>query len=466
MLPATSSTAEPALMHRSLRAQPLPIVSAANNTLFPAAPDSRPILDFCGGAAVTVLGHSNAEVMGAIAEQLQRVSYVHTAAYTTASAEDLAHAVLAQDASQSLGRVYFAGSGSEAADAALKLARQFWVEKGQMTRTRFVARRQSYHGNTWGAMAVSMNKVRRAPYEDVLMPNVSFVSPAYSYQYMRETGCTTEEEYSQFLADELDAELLRLGPENVICFIAETMVGATSGCVTAPQGYWPKIRDVCTKHDVLLVLDEVMCGAGRTGSFFAFEQEDIVPDIVTIGKGLGAGYIPISAVLPSKQIIETLRNGTAVFNHGHTFQAHPLACASALKVQEIIRRDSLLDRCAQMGEILGHQVRDAMAGCKYVGDVRGRGLFWAVEFVQNKDTRRPFPDHVNFGPRVQAAALEKGGVAVYPGHGTRDGVVGDHVLLAPAFIITPEEIETAIRALREAYGSVEAEVDGTVGSLS
>ncbi|KAL1901537.1 hypothetical protein Cpir12675_000406 [Ceratocystis pirilliformis] len=462
MTPVTPTISiEPALMHRSLHELPLLITSAAGSTLYPAGPGSHPILDFCGGAAVTMLGHSHPEIIAAIAAQLQNVSYIHTAAYTSASAEALAHAVLAHDDSGSMARVYFAGSGSEATDAALKLARQFWVEKGQPGRTRFVARRQGYHGNTLGAMSVSMNKARRAPYEDVLMPNVSFVSPAYAFQYMRETGCTTEEEYSQWLADELEAEFLRLGPENVVCFIAETMVGATSGCVTAPCGYWPKIRKVCTKYDVLLVLDEVMCGAGRTGSFFAFKEEGIVPDIVTIGKGLGAGYIPLSAVLANKRIVEALRAGSAAFNHGHTFQAHALACASALKVQEIVQRDELLQRCVQMGELLCQKVFEAMASCKYVGEIRGRGLFWGIEFVNDKDTRKPFESHVNFGPRVQVAALEKG-VAIYPGHGTVDGVLGDHVLLAPAFTISEEEIATAVTVLKEAYHVVEAEVDTTL----
>ena len=324
-----------------------------------------------------------------------------------------------------------------------------------------MSRRQGYHGSTIGAMSVSSNLPRKVPYEPLQLPNVSFVSPAYAYQYQRSSE--TEEAYTARLAEELEAEFQRLGPETVIAFIAETVVGATTGCTPAPRGYFRAVRDICDKHHVLLILDEVMCGTGRMGTMFAFEREEgggaIRPDIVTIGKGLGGGYAPIAGMMVGGKIVEGLRGGSGWWNHGCTYQAHPLSCATALAVQRILRRDHLIERCARMGVYLERQLREQLENCKSVGDIRGGGLFWGIEFVRDRESKECFEPGVEFGVRVQRAAFEAG-VAIYPGIATVDGVRGDHVILAPPFTVTEEELEGVVRRVREAIEQVSGKVDG------
>lgn len=382
---------------------------------------------------------------------MRSVSYVHTGAYTTAAAESLASIILNKNP-YDLEKALFVSSGSEAVDAAMKLARQYFFETGRPERRNFVARKQSYHGNTIGAMSLSSNLPRKVPYEPLLLTNVSHVSPAYAYQY--QLAEESEEQYVARLAEELDGEFRRLGPESVIAFVAEPIVGATSGCVPAPAGYFRAVREICDRYGILLVLDEVMCGMGRSGSYFAFEQEGVVPDILTIGKGLGGGYAPIAGVLVSRKVVDRLRDGTGMFNHGQTYQAHPLSCASALAVQKIIKRDGLVARCRSMGQFLEGELREALEGRKHVGNIRGRGLFWAVEFVQNKETKRSFEPRLEFGHRVQKKAFDLG-VAIYPGAGTVDGVRGDHVLIAPPYTITETELRKIVEVVREAYDVVE-----------
>lgn len=355
-----------------------------------------------------------------------------------------------------LEKAFFVGSGSEAMDAAMKLARQYFYESGHCERKNFVARKQSYHGTTVGAMSLSSNLPRKVPYEPLLLGNVSHVSPAYAYQYR--LAEESEEQYVMRLAEELDDEFQRLGPETVMAFVAEPIVGATSGCVPAPPGYFRSVRELCDRYGILLILDEVMCGIGRSGSFFAFEQEDVVPDIMTIGKGLGGGYAPIAGVLVSKKVINGLRDGTGMFNHGQTYQAHPLSCASALAVQKIIKRDNLVERCKKMGHFLERELREALEGREYVGNIRGRGLFWGIEFVQNKETKRSFDPKAEFGYRVQRKAFDLG-VAIYPGAATVDGVRGDHVLIAPPYTVTEAELRKIVLVVREAYDSVERDID-------
>lgn len=386
---------------------------------------------------------------------MRSVSYVHTGAYTTASAEELASIILDGNP-YGLEKAFFVGSGSEAMDAAMKLARQFFYESGHPERRNYVARRQSYHGNTVGAMSLSSNLPRKVPYEALLLENVSHVSPAYAYQY--QLPDESEEQYVMRLAEEMDAEFQRLGPETVIAFVAEPIVGATSGCVPAPPGYFQAVRQVCNRYGILLILDEVMCGIGRSGSFFAFEQEDVVPDILTIGKGLGGGYAPIAGVLVGEKVVRGLRSGTGMFNHGQTYQAHPLSCASSLAVQKIIKRDGLVERCNRMGKILERELRDNLVHKKYVGDIRGRGLFWGIEFVRDKVKKESFEPKVEFGYRVQRKAFDLG-VAIYPGVATVDGVRGDHVLLAPPYTVTEVELRQIVRVLRDAYDAVERSID-------
>nr|CEG05724.1 unnamed protein product [Fusarium clavum] len=444
------SASEPHLMHRSLITPPETVTSASGSYL--TLSSGRKILDGCAGAAVAIIGHGNTEVRDAMIAQASQVSYVHTMTYTTSSAEDLANYLL-ENEPFGLTRAYLVGSGSEAMDSAMKLARQFHVENGQPERTRFVSRRQAYHGNTIGAMSVSSNLARRAPYENaILLDNVSYVSPAYEYRTKKDGE--SEEEYSQRLVDELEAEFKSVGPEKIMAFIAETVGGATAGCITPPKGYFAGISKVCKKYGILLVLDEVMCGVGRCGTFFAFEQDgDVRPDIVTTGKGLGGGYVPIAATLVHKDIISTLKKGTASFNHGHTYQAHPVSCAAALAIQKIIRRDNLVSRSASLGQRLHILLISTFQDLEFVGNIRGRGLFWGIEFVRDKKTKEPFDSKIRFGVKVQERAFELG-VAVYPGTGTADGSSGDHVIVSPPLTISEGEMDELVGVLKKAYDDV------------
>ncbi|KAK1979029.1 aminotransferase class-III [Colletotrichum cereale] len=439
------------LMHRSLVQHPFTVESASGVYLYLA--NGQKIIDACGGAAVALLGHGNEEVIRAITDQARKVSYVHTQAYTTQPAEELANLLL-DGRPHGLEKAFFVSSGSEAVEAALKLARQYHYEKGQSKRLHFIGRRQAYHGNTMASMSISTVAARKAPYEGFGYPHVSYVSPAYAYQYQRKEE--TEDEYTARLLAEIEAEFQKVGPGNVIAFVAETVVGATAGCVAPPVGYLAGVRQICDRHGALLILDEIMCGTGRTGTFFAFEQEGAVPDIVTVAKGLGGGYSPIAGVLIHEKVVAALRQGSNAFCHGHTYQAHPVACAAALAVQKILRRDRLVARCAQLGKQLEAMLRSELMSCQSVGDIRGRGLFWGVEFVKDRETKETFDPKTRFGLRVQERAFEKG-VALYPGAGTVDGSKGDHVLLAPPFTITDEQLKEVCRVFREAVEEIEAE---------
>lgn len=446
---------EPGLMHRSLIDRPHQVVSASG--IYITLADGSRILDGCCGAAVSVIGHGNKQVQEAIMRQHADVAYVHTMSYTTSSAEELANELTELSRPFGLTKAYFVCSGSEAMDAAMKLARQYYFENGQPQRKRFVSRRQAYHGNTIGAMSVSSNLPRRIPYEDALMlDNVSFVSPAYPYH--GQLDAETEEQYAARLVQELDEEFQRLGPETVIGFVAETVGGATAACITPPRGYFEGVRKVCDRYGILLILDEVMCGSGRTGTYFAFEQEgDVRPDLLTLGKGLGGGYAPIAGVLISQKIINVLKRGTASFVHGHTYQAHPACCAAGLAVQRVIRQDDLVANCRAKGAFLEKRLRDVLGDAKYVGEIRGRGLFWGIEYVQDKASKQSFTPEAKFSTRMRDAAHSRG-LAIYPGSGTVDGVHGDHSILAPPLTITEEELEEVVRLLKEAYDAVEGEV--------
>lgn len=447
---ALSDTRETHLMHRSLVYQPHTVTSATGCEL--TLDNGRKVIDACGGAAVACLGHGNEEVATAIYEQVKQVGYVHTQAYTTKVSEELADLIL-EGSPFGLEKAVFVGSGSEAIEAALKLARQYFYEKGEHQRLHIVARQQAYHGNTMASMSVSSNLSRKLPYRGFCYPHTSAVSPAYTYRYQRPSE--TEEEFTKRLLAELDAEFNRIGTDRVIAFIAEPVVGATAGCVPPPVGYLRGIKALCEKYGILLILDEIMCGSGRCGTFFAFEPENVEPDIVTIAKGLGGGFAPVAGVLMHRKVVDTLRQGSKAFVHGHTFQAHAISCAAALAVQKIVRRDGLVERNAQMGRVLETLLRQELAECKSVGDIRGRGLFWAVEFVKDKATKEPFDASVQYGPKVQEAAFERG-VAVYPGHGTIDGAAGDHVLLAPPYTVDEATLKRVCEVLREAISAQEA----------
>ena len=446
----------PALLHRSLTHKPETVVRASGLHL--TLSSGRTIIDACGGAAVSCIGHGNTEVLDAVVQQMRDVSYVHTGAYTTSAAEDLASLILEHGRQYGLEKAFFIGSGSEAMDTALKLARQYFYETGEKQRVNLVARKQSWHGATIGSMSVGSNLPRKIPYEPLLLQNVSHVSPAYAYQYQH--ADESEQDFVKRLATELDDEFRRLGPETVIAFIAEPVVGATSGCVPAPAGYFTAVREICSKYGILLILDEVMCGMGRCGTLFAFEQEGIVPDIMTMGKGLGGGYAPIASVVVSGKVVDGLRDGTGMFNHGHTYQAHPLSCATALAVQKVIKQDKLVERCRSMGGVLERLLKENLAPehNKYVGNIRGRGLFWAIEFVADQETKEPLDPAVEFGLRLQKKAFELG-VAIYPGAATVDGAKGDHVIIAPPYTVEEQDdLENIVEIVAKAYKEIEKEV--------
>lgn len=401
--------------------------------------NGKAYIDASSGAAVSCLGHGHPAVTEAIKAQLDRLAYAHTSFFTTDVAERLADHLI-EHAPAGLSHVYFVSGGSEAIEAALKMARQYFVERGQPQRRHFIARRQSYHGNTLGALAVGGNLWRRQQFAPMLFES-HHVSPPYAYRELQEGE--TLEAYGQRLAAELESTLQRLGPETVIAFVAETVGGATQGCTTAPPGYFRQVREICNRYGVLLILDEVMCGMGRTGTLYACEQEGIAPDLIAIAKGLGAGYQPIGAVLLSEEIYAAFRDGSGFFQHGHTYMGHPVACAAALAVQETIQRENLLDNVRQQGERLERRLRERFANHHHVGDIRGRGLFWAVEYVRDRSTKAPFNPALAVHARVKQEAMARG-LACYAMPGTIDGKYGDHNMLAPPFIVTSRDIDEIV----------------------
>lgn len=411
--------------------------------------EGKSYLDGSGGAAVSCLGHGDADVIAAIKAQLDSLEFAHTGFLTSEPAEALADALVAH-APEGIDRVYLVSGGSEAVESALKLARQYMLEIGQPQRTRFIARRQSYHGNTLGALGTGGNLWRREPFDPVMV-SASHISPCYEYRG-REAGETTEA-YGQRVADELEAELLRLGPDTVIGFLAEPVVGATAGAVPAVPGYFRRIREICDTYGVLLILDEVMCGMGRTGTFFACEQDGVRPDIVTIAKGLGAGYQPIGAMLCSGEIYRAIEAGTGFFQHGHTYLGHPVACAAALAVVTKLTAGGLTARAADMGSYLAEALDAAFGQHPNVGDIRGRGMFRGLEFVADRETKTPFDPSLKVAARLKAAAMENG-LICYPMSGTIDGQHGDHVLLAPPFICTRAQIDELVGKLSASLDAV------------
>jgi adenosylmethionine-8-amino-7-oxononanoate aminotransferase len=432
------------ILHRALSHQPDTAVRGKGLILTLA--DGREILDASGGAAVACLGHGDQRVAEAVATQARTMAYAHTGFFTSEPAEALAD-ILLSDEPGGLTHAFFVSSGSEAMESALKLARQFFLEQGQPQRTRFIARRQSYHGNTLGSLALGGNVSRRAPYEPLLSGAFSRVAPCFPYHC--QLAGESDVQYVARLAAELDDEFRRVGPDTVIAFCAEPVVGATAGCVTAVPGYFPAMREICDRYGALLILDEIMCGVGRTGTMHAWEQEGVTPDIQAIGKGLGGGYQAIGAILISRRIIDALSAGSGSFVHGHTYQAHPVACAAALEVQRIIRREGLLENVRAMGSLLERCLRERFGDHEHVGDIRGRGLFFALEFVEDRERKEPFEPSDRINERVKRRALEMG-LGVYPLGGTVDGVKGDHVLVAPPYICDADDVARIVDLLGRA----------------
>ena len=438
------------VFHRSLLTTPPVAVRGQGLWLEDAA--GQRYIDASGGAAVSCLGHGHPDVLAAMHRQIDQLAYAHTSFFTTEVAEQLADQ-LVRTAPAGMSHAYFVSGGSEAVEAALKMARQYYLEIGQPERSHFIARRQSYHGNTLGALAVGGNEWRRRQFAPLLI-DVTHVSPCYPYRDLQ-TG-ETPEAYGQRLAQELDEAIQRVGPGKVLAFIAETVGGATAGVLVPVPGYLKAVREVCDRHGVLLILDEVMCGMGRTGTLHACEQDGVVPDLMTIAKGLGGGYQPIGAVLAQQKIVDAMSSGSGFFQHGHTYLGHAVACAAALAVQQVIERDGVLQKVKRDASVLQALLADKFKNHPHVGDIRGRGFFWGIELVQDRASKAPFDPARRLHAKVKAAAFARG-LLVYPMGGTVDGCYGDHILLAPPFIASQDELAQIVSRLAEALDAALAQ---------
>ena len=396
-----------------------------------------------GDAAVSCLGHGDPHVTQAVKKQVDQVAFAHTGFFTSEPAERLADKLISL-APGELDRVYFVSGGSEAMEAALKLARQYFLEISEPERKRIVARRQSYHGNTLGALATGGNEWRRAQFAPILI-DVTHVSPCYAYRGKSEGE--TDAAYVDRLTDELDAEFQALGPETVMAFVAEPVVGATLGAVGPVGDYFSRVRALCDQYGILLILDEVMCGMGRTGTLFACEQFNVAPDICAIAKGLGGGYQPIGATLCTKNIHDAVLAGSGFFQHGHTYLGHPVACAAGLAVLERLVDDQVLKRVTPAGSHLRQRLRDKLGQHPHVGDIRGVGLFCGVELVADQETKTPLPPEAKVAAKVKSAAFSEG-LLCYPMGGTIDGKRGDHILLAPPFVVEDLQLDACVNKLQ------------------
>lgn len=413
--------------------------------------DGRRYLDAASGAGVSSLGYSDAAVADAIARQARQLAYVYNAYFTTEPAEKLAQA-LVEMTPAGLDWVFFGSGGSESMDGALKMALQFHIDNGQPSRRRFIARRQSYHGCAMGGLAVSGNVIRRMLFEDVLMP-AEFVSPCYAYREQR--AGESDADYVRRLALELEQTILRVGPHTVAAFVAEPVVGATNGAVPALPGYFKAVKAVLDRYGILLIADEILTGSGRTGTYLSIEQDGVTPDLVTLAKGLGAGYLPISAILVSGRIFDTLADRRGYFIHGHTYNASATPCAAALAVITQIRERGLLERVQVQGARLRGALAQRLGAHPHVGDIRGRGLLLGLELVRDRETKSTFDPTRMLWAGVQQQAMQRG-LICYPMGGTADGMNGDHILLAPPFIIDDGHIEEIVDKLAQSIDAAVA----------
>lgn len=428
------------IIHRSLRSTPKVAARAQGAYIYDT--NGKQYLDACGGAAVSCLGHAHPDVLAAMHRQIDQLAYAHTSFFTSDTVEQLADH-LTRHAPGDLNYAYFVSGGSEAVETTLKLARQYFVEIGQTSRTKFIARKQSYHGNTLGALAVGGNEWRRRQFAPLL---IDVIRVSACNEYRDRLADETQQQYTERLLNELEQAIIEAGPETIIGFCAETVVGATTGATPPTPGYLKGVRRLCDKYGILYIADEVMCGMGRTGTLYAVEQDDVVPDLVTIAKGLGGGYQPIGAVLASEKIVSALQAGSGLFQHGHTYICHATAASAALAVQHVIERDNLLDAVKQQGAYLHNALRDVLGELPHVGDTRGRGLFAGVELVSDKAGKTPFDPGLKLHAAVKANCMARG-LMVYPMGGTLDGQYGDHILIAPPFIVTTSQLDFVVDTL-------------------
>ncbi|KAL1860944.1 putative secondary metabolism biosynthetic enzyme [Paecilomyces lecythidis] len=446
-----------AALHRDIHIIPKKAIGGKGSYIF--LEDGQKVLDSTGGAAVSCLGHGHEEVTKAMMAQMNQLSYCHTAFFRTDPYEELA-SFLVDSTGGRMSKLFVISSGSEAMEATMKLARQYFLElpTPEPQRYRFIARKRSYHGTTLGALSMGGHVMRKEPFEPLLLPNISHVSPCYPYRERRDGE--SDANYVSRLAEELDAEFQRVGPESVCAFVAEPIVGAAMGCVPAVPGYLAAMKAVCEQYGALFILDEVMCGMGRSGTLHAWEQEGVVPDIQTMGKGLGGGYAPVSGVLIGNKVVDVLDKGTGSFRHGQTYQGHPVSCATALAVQRIIKEQDLLENVCNMGALLESELRSQLADHPNVGDIRGKGLFWGIEFVKDRTTKEPFDPKLGIASRIQDLALQpQYGISLYAGSGTVDGIRGDHILIAPPYNTNRDEIiliaTVAAKVIQEVFHELE-----------
>jgi len=425
---------------------------AAGESVFLIDKQGNRYLDACGGAAVSCLGHSNQRVKQAIIDQVNEIAYAHTSFFTNESQEQLASHLL-DHAYGEFSQIYFVTGGSEAIEASLKLARQYFLEQGKSEKKYYIARKQSYHGNTLGALSIGGNLWRRKPFDPILVEG-HHISACNEYRDKHEDE--SEFDYGQRIANELEAKILELGAENVAAFVAETVGGATAGCLTPPKGYFKRIREICDQYDVLLLLDEIMCGMGRTGTLHACEQDGIQGDLQTIAKGIAAGYQALGAVLISDKIVDAIDNGSGFFQHGHTYLGHPVSCAAGLATQLEIQENDLLKNVKKQGANLVKALHESFAAdpllSEHVGDIRGRGLFIGVELVKDKVSKDTFDPKLKLHAKIKKKAMENL-LMVYPMGGTVDGINGDHILVAPPFIIDEENVAQITERLSKSIKS-------------
>ncbi len=443
-----------AVFHRHLH-QNYPVIEAGEG-VYLVDKNGKTYLDASGGAAVSCLGYNNAAVNEAIKEQVDRIAFAHSGFFTNEPAEELA-AYLKDKAPGHLNYTYYLSGGSEANEAAIKLARQYHIERGNKAKTQYISRLQSYHGNTLGALSLGGNLQRRLPFNDILANNIHFIDPCYAYRYQKEDE--TSMDYGKRAAKQLEDKILELGANNVAAFFAETIVGATLGCVPAAAGYFKEIRHICDKYDVLLILDEVMCGMGRSGYRFTFEYEGIIPDITTFAKGFGGGYQAIGAMMVQQKIYDVIKQGSGFFQHGHTYISHATACVAALAVQKEIDRMDLLEKVRYNEEIFKIGLKKLEQKHKIIGNVRGLGYFWGLEFVKDRASKEPFPKEAKIAAKLHNTAMQEG-LIMYPGSGTMDGNLGDHLLLAPPLIYQGQHFEELFYKLDHILTKVFEKLEG------